>query len=758
MKNNILLKFAINDLKNHKKDSIITMITIFIVSIIVMLISLFTPYFTNDDYVKYLNTYGYYSHSIAFYDSDDKKQLEEGIYKIDNQEYRLNDLKHCWLYEYGKTLQGDSMNVLEGDSSVLTVRLLEGNMPANENEIAIKASVLNKWGYEEKLGVNAKFSFNSYKDADISYVIDDDISYEIYNESLDIREFKVVGILNEQYQSPIIVGDRPTKLFHLYLYSGLNEKTNDYYPIDNADEYKLIPALNRDNFYDLGNTNMILVVIELVIWLVSISLIYGLTLSAFELKQKDFTLLRSIGSTQRQIYFVIFIQSILLSIVPIVLSMFILYLVSLIVSTIPIYNMIDFNLVTIILNSLTVLIVVFLSYFIPARSVTHKAMIGTFDGMEFQRIYYQYKKLHQLRPFYLAWRQLVSLKKKMIIKLLLVSLVVVATMGLVKTVIVLNHTSNSYAQPLEQYKLYPRKKDKKYDIESIRKYTKSIIETDYLITGGNYTPDYFDDLSYFHSSYVYCQNEDFSDYYKFKYLNNNQLIISDIFINDLDLDLDVGSKVMFLKKEYEIIQIVDFPQQMIVLNENDYSSLKDFNSDTNQLFSIEFTDINQKSNALLECKALMELVSDSGFIYPNYSNEDIGISSLLEVDYLNILKIVCFSIVYIFQYSFELYKQREDIGSYQLLGFTRNEVASIYFCKSFIIGMIGLICGGVYFYLDIYYIYKGLIDYQYIFSVINIGLIILGAIFAIVVISFISLYPLLFILKNEGVENKYMRE
>lgn len=756
MKNNILITFAINDLKNHRKDSFITMITIFIVSITVMVISLFTPYYTNDEYVKYLNKYGYYSYSTAFYNNNDKKQLEEGIFKIDNQEYRLNDLKHCWVYEYGKTLQGDSMNIFEGDSSILTIRLLEGNMPTKENEIALKASVLENWGYEDKLGINVKFSYNSYKEADISYIMNgNDISYEIYNDSLDNKEFKVVGILNEQYQSSIIVGDKPTKFFHLYLYSGLNEVTNDYYIINNAEDYQLNSAYSRSDFYDLGNRNMILVIIQLVIWIVSISLIYGFTLTSFELKQKDFTLLRSIGSTQRQIYFIIFIQSILLSIAPIILSMVIVYIVSLIISTIPIYNIIDFNFGNIVFNGLTVLFVVFLSYFIPARSVTRKAMIGTFEGMEFQRIYYQYKKLHQLKPFYLAWRQLVSLKKKMIIKLFLVSLVVIASMGIVKSIIVLNHTSNSYSQSLEQYRLYP--KGKEYNIESIRKYTNNIIKTDYLITGGNYDSDYFDDLSYFYSSYVYCQNEDFSDYYNLNSLNNNQLIISDIFVNDLSLDLDVGSKVMFWDKEYEIVQIVDFPQQMIVLNENDYAGLEDVNN-ANQMFLIEFSDNVQKSQGLLECKELMELVHDSGYIYPKMNQENVEVASLLEADYINVIKIVCFSIVYIFQYSFELYKQKEDIGSYQLLGFTKKEVASIYFCKSFIIGMIGLICVGIYFYLDIYYTYKALINYQYIFSIVNIVFMILGAVFIIVIISFISLYPLLFILKNEGIENKYTRE
>lgn len=53
MKNNVLHRFAINDLKTHYQDVKWSVVTIFIAAILGMLISFFSPYILNQRYLEY---------------------------------------------------------------------------------------------------------------------------------------------------------------------------------------------------------------------------------------------------------------------------------------------------------------------------------------------------------------------------------------------------------------------------------------------------------------------------------------------------------------------------------------------------------------------------------------------------------------------------------------------------------------------------------------------------------------------------------
>ena len=65
MKNNILFRFTLEDLKTHRKDTLIALITLTIIALICTLMTAFIPLFANQSIADFLiqpGTYDYYSY------------------------------------------------------------------------------------------------------------------------------------------------------------------------------------------------------------------------------------------------------------------------------------------------------------------------------------------------------------------------------------------------------------------------------------------------------------------------------------------------------------------------------------------------------------------------------------------------------------------------------------------------------------------------------------------------------------------------
>ena len=73
MKNNILYRFAINDLKIHKKDALVTALTVFVISCIVMLITLLTPLYS---FLQIQQDNGTYNYFYEYLRSDENKRYQ----------------------------------------------------------------------------------------------------------------------------------------------------------------------------------------------------------------------------------------------------------------------------------------------------------------------------------------------------------------------------------------------------------------------------------------------------------------------------------------------------------------------------------------------------------------------------------------------------------------------------------------------------------------------------------------------------------
>lgn len=750
MKNNILNRFAINDLKIHKRDSLITLITIFIISMTVMLISFLTPLMTNGRFLEYQHENGNYTYYDDIYIEHVREpvNLKQAKYIVDGKEKTSDDFITCIKYNCGRTLHREDMYEIEGDCSICATRLIEGRMPKNKNEITLKKDVLRRWSYEEKIGNQIKLSYTDYQDQVV------------------VKEFEVVGLLEETGRNSIIVSG----LSHDHQYESFYIKTNADETIDNAQQLSLTNNVTIDAFSNAISNAAIATLIQALIIIIAGALMYGLTMSSFEKKQKDYTLLRSIGTTQRQMYYVILIQSLVLSIIPLGITILLIYILSKILPLVIVLPLgLPFSIGDILWNAFLVLCIVFMSYFIPARSVTRRALSGTFEGQEFQYFYYRYKKLHQMRPFYLAWRQLVSVKKKMIMKVILIMIITVTSMRIIGYA----SLDNQWNEKIQNESLDDitikctmderlSQKEMSKDFQNLKPYIQSMVSYNYISSETLYD-QYIEkmalDESYNSLPSLYCINQQIKEVYDLPDIQKGQIIVTNAFLNTKGID--ENQTLSLMGSEYHIVQVLDDDNESAYLNESDYQKYqRNTNESGYSKIILSFDSVQEKTNVLLNH------AKDIAPLYDKYDVEtySIGISeevqdeSISEGTIQRLLIMSAVAVIYIYQFIFELLKQKEDIGSYQLLGLTSQEIGQIYFYKSLIAVAIGFIGGVIYYILDMYYKYQSFLQESYVLSFEALMPTILFGFVIVMIVLMISLLPLRNIVKKDAFENKNTRE
>lgn len=760
MKNNILNRFAFSDLKKHKQDACIISITIFLVSIIVMLIMLSSPLLLHGDYFKNIIQNGSYNYSTSYFRYNENNRvdyLKSEAYVVGNDVLTLDDISHCWVYDYGKTLNHENMVAIEGDSSIIATHLKKGNMPLKDHEIALKQSVLDNWGYHADINDEIELSFVSYEDSSLSYTYVDE-SYDFkhfYDKDYKVETFKVVGILEETGNSSIIVSCKVDSLFQLYLKTEYDTNIQMNKVINNGNELHLDHVNSMNNYTGTMDEAIILVFIQVIIVVVAVTLIYGLTVSSFEKKQKDLTLLRSIGVTQKQMYYILFVQTIVISLLPIIISIAIAYFVSLALPQLLHINyQLKFDIFTMLWGACIVYCIVYGSYVVPALGVTKRSLSGSFDGYEFQHFYYQYKKHHFLNAFYLAWRSLVGLKKKMIVKVFLVALISISSVSVLRDIAMYTYDKLTNENQIMFTYSYMLNKDEFEDINlNIIKEDISHINDFSLIDvyeNNMYGDNDENDISPY-CSFIYRYDKQTKDYYNLIDLNPDEMIITSTYLDDLPQKYNVNDTVIFFGKEYKIAQIIDYPRDEVILHRDNYHKL---NATESKELIFQFQSIEERRNALLNNNAFMKFKSHHVDSYVNASNE-LTLNSKSIIYHLCMISVL--TMIYVCQYGYETIKQKEDIGSYQLLGMTGKELSKIYFYKSFIIALFGMLVGCIYDGLVWYY--------NHALKTITIDVIIVSfavpyviTILMIAFISIMSLIPLIHIVKHNAFENKLTRD
>ena len=741
MKNNILYRFSINDLKIHKKDTLVISFTVFIISCIVMMMTLLTPLI----HLQTQKENGTYNYSYEYLRSDENKRYQpEDLLNLtlieQGQEKTIKDFPHCFLFTCGTTLNDEIMFDLQGDASIMATVLSQGRMPKNENELAVKETVLQRWGYDVQVNQSVT----------IAYIPEND------DQDVIVKSFDIVGLLQESGMSEIVV----SSLSHNQSDYSLYIKTHQ--DIENANDYG-IEECNHLMDDVLGET-WTLTMIQILIFIITFAIIYGLTVSSFEKKQKDYTLLRSIGATQRQIYYVIALQTIFLSVIPIILAMGLVYIISLLLPllmTLPLT--LSFSLSQMLWSAFIVLCISFMSYFLPAHSVTRKALTGSFDGQEFQYFYYQYKKRHNLHPFYLAWRQLISSKKKIIIKIVLIMIMTIIAMR-IPGYIYINHETNQNNQSSEivfRTAQYKTQKEMEKDFTKVMPYVSQMQSYRYIsesdLNEYYFNQDIIDD-SYEYIPSIYYDNNQLKDEYQYQAMDEGDIILSQNYLDHRGIDENIKT-IRFIGKEYHVIDVIDYPDNMVILNQKDYQKQCLITPEfTYSETVLSFNDRKQRTQFLLDyAKDIAQLQKEysyAAFLIIQPREEHIFTQTNIQ----RMILIVSMAIIYIYQMYFELYKQREDIGSYQLLGMTHREIESIYIYQSLIMIVIGFILGMIYNLLDLYYTFQSLYELQYVLSFDKMMIVIVFGLMIICIVFILSVLPLKRIVKNDAFTNKNVRE
>jgi len=402
-----------------------------------------------------------------------------------------------------------------------------------------------------------------------------------------------------------------------------------------------------------------------------------------------------------------------------------------------------------------------MSYFIPARGVLHKALIGTFEGQEFQHIYYQYKKLHKMRPFYLAWRQIVSVKKKMITKMILIAVIMVSSMTIATSLIIHYNQNKENAKLInnqisllnEQIMILNTDNQiNKNDFKILDKYTKDILYIDYI----SYANAMIDSSNF---SNVYCITDELETYYHLKNIKEKEIIMTTAAMNSYGKKIKVGDNISLYGKEYRLIQIVENDiEPILFLHQNDFQRET---TSISHMVMIDFGNVDNRTRFLIDQPQRYIYFFNAYEQRENFYNDENDIDEYSEsIDGFKFYTIIisCAAMIYIYQFSFELSKEREDIGNYQLLGLTHQEIRSIYFYKSIFIAGIGMIFGTLYHFLDVYYKYYELTARDYLFYIPSYIFVIIFGCMIILMIVLLSLIPLHYILKNDAFENKNVRE
>ena len=302
MKNNLLHHFAIQDLKTHRNDSKVTLVTLIALSFCIMMITFLTPLLLNSYILNLQAEHGSYDYTS--YTTYDKDEILKTPITYQNKEtmFKDADFEYALVADIGYSYGDDSIHYIEGNKDILSIQLKDGHFPKKENEVAIKESTLK----HIKLDQNIEVAYRYYQPTL-------DGNNECYNA---VGQWKVVGILQESGDTDILLGKQTTpQKYDVYI---------DTYKQENISVHGDI-RLDRviDLNQDIGSKsqlNFLIVVVEFVLFIVGCIIVSGLTIASFENRKNDYTLLRGIGATKRQVYYIVFIQAMLLALLSIIVA------------------------------------------------------------------------------------------------------------------------------------------------------------------------------------------------------------------------------------------------------------------------------------------------------------------------------------------------------------------------------------------------------------------------------------------------------
>lgn len=381
----MLFKYVMHYLKNHRKQSIWLMI----------FMSLLTTAFLG----------------IQISSNSQKKLLEKqsfenfGEWQVhatnwqsdQTPEKALGDAVYLILYQRDQIKNSSYLYAIEGDyEKALAYHLIEGKMPEKENEIAISKAALSRTGYLPILGQTITLDLNSGQ-----------------------TDYTLVGITDyisskETYNYPdfiICQGNYYSK--DLFLGSQINNRL-----IDTLDCEEIRYQYGRCVFFQGRQVvSASLSNLETTQYTISIMITTGLfggiimlnfSYATVKKREKEYALLRGIGATKRQLYAMPLIETSILFILSLIISLPLSYVGSILflLATPKLPIEIKISPTTIFITLLIAYLIMLAANFIPVSKAIKDALTGTFDSQEERLIQVRNTKRKPLTQRRLALRNL----------------------------------------------------------------------------------------------------------------------------------------------------------------------------------------------------------------------------------------------------------------------------------------------------------------------------------------------------------------
>ncbi|MDY5058567.1 MAG: FtsX-like permease family protein [Bacilli bacterium] len=386
----ILNRLTIKNLRLNKKRTIVTIIGIILSTALMVGIGLLFSSFQD---LMIRDTIGYSGKYEAKYNDVDL--------------IRLNDIKNknfTYFYEkpigFSKTQSSNEYKPYMYITSVNReyfdeLKLIEGNIPKNENEIVISNHVITNGGLDYKVGDIVTFTYGSRNiDGNITLANSELVDGEFLTNG-GTHTYKIVGIVDrsnfESYSASgytAFTVDVNSDNGNVNLYVMFNKNKNI---IKQSEELAKELNYNGDINYNstllalygestYGNVmssmgGMMIIMLSLVSIGCIIVIYNSFAISVME-RKKEFGLLSSIGATKRQLSHTVFFEAVVVGVIGIILGILGAYIgigtVILIINNL-ISDMLEYklhlvtNLLFIIIPVIFMIIVIGVSAFIPSR-------------------------------------------------------------------------------------------------------------------------------------------------------------------------------------------------------------------------------------------------------------------------------------------------------------------------------------------------------------------------------------------------------
>ena len=342
----ILNILTIKHLKANKKRTILTIIGIMLATFLMTELGLLFSSFRDNGIQSTIKYNGDYNVKINI-----KKEDLDFISKNDSVlEYKYKSSLGYSLYD---GLQNKKyLQVLTASKSYLDdLKLIEGRLPNNENEVIISNNIKTEGNINLNVGDTIKLNVgqrecDSKLLGESAYVVEykylSDGNYEVTKEeqliNTSTKEYKIVGIVEkdiyEEYFNPgysIFTISEPIDLLSVYvryknvfktyenselIIKNLNYESN----LEYNDSLLYYYGVAEDNNFIKGSIAILLIILIL-ITVASVIVIYNAFAISVTERIKQFGLFSSIGATKKQLKYTIFFEVFVVGIIGIVLGL-----------------------------------------------------------------------------------------------------------------------------------------------------------------------------------------------------------------------------------------------------------------------------------------------------------------------------------------------------------------------------------------------------------------------------------------------------